>query len=230
MNRIFITGGHGILGKELVKRFSINNTVFSPNSYECDITNLDQISNAVNQFNPNIIVHTAAYVDTFGCENNINKAININIIGTINLVKSIIEKNCRFVYISSEYVFGGYKGNYTIDDKLDPKNVYGKTKASSEYIVSILPDYQIIRSPFIRKIYPKVFTDQYCSRYFLDEAADKIVHNIINNKSKLIQISSNRESLYNLYISKGLNAEPITMDLNSLDIIPKDTSLINNSI
>lgn len=230
MSKIFITGGHGILGRELVKRFSISNTVFSPNSIECDITDYKQVLNLVNEFNPDLIIHAAAYVDTFGCENNINKAIDVNIIGTINLVKSILEKKCKFVYISSEYVFGGYKGNYTIDDRLDPKNVYGKTKATSEYIVSILPDYQIIRSPFIRKVYPKVFTDQYCSRYFLDEAADKIVDNIINNKNKLVHISSHRDSLYNLYISKGFNAEPIVMDPNSLDIIPKDTSLINNSI
>ena len=43
-----------------------------------------------------------------------------------------------------------------------------KPNTASEYIVSILLDYQIIRVPFIRQVYPKVFINQYCSRYFLD--------------------------------------------------------------
>ena len=67
-----------------------------------------------------------------------------------------------------------------------------------EYIVSILPHYKIIRAPFIRKIYPKVFTNQYCSRYFLDEVVEKITYNIINNPNNLIHISSERMSLYDL--------------------------------
>jgi dTDP-4-dehydrorhamnose reductase len=127
-------------------------------------------------------------------------------------------------------VFSGDKGNYSINDRLDPINVYGKTKAAAEYVVSVLSDYQIIRAPFIRQIYPKVFTDQYCSRYFLDEIVEKIVNNIINNKEKIVHISSGRMSLYDLYLKKGIEVEPITMSKEQQKTLPKDTSLINNSI
>jgi dTDP-4-dehydrorhamnose reductase len=230
MSKIFITGGKGILGSKLVLSLLSNHDVYAPDKKDCDITNLSEVKNAINQYQPDIVIHAAAYVDTFGCEKNPISAIDTNIIGTINLVKSILELSCKFVYISSEYVFGGDRGYYTVEDKLDPKNIYGKTKASSEYIVSILENYQIIRAPFIRKVYPKVFTDQYCSRYFLDEAVQKIIYNIMNNNDKIVHIATERMSLYDLYINKGIYADPITMDEHFLQVIPKDTSLINNSI
>lgn len=230
MKKIFITGGNGALGKKLVNYVSPNYEVLSPTSDECNILDLDKLTNTIKNFNPDIVIHLAAFVDTFGCEKDIEKAIDTNIIGTINIVKACLNINCKFIYLSSEYVFSGEKGNYTIDDKPDPINVYGKTKSSAEYIVSILPQYQIIRAPFIRTTYPKVFINQYCSRYFLDEVVEKIVYNILNNPKNLIHISSERMSLYELYLKKGLKVEPILIPQNQETIIPKDTSLINNSI
>lgn len=230
MKKVFITGGNGALGKRLVSYISSEYEVLAPTSTDCDILNLNNLTNLITQFNPDIVIHLAAFVDTFGCEKNIEKAIDVNIIGTINIVKACLNINCKFIYMSSEYVFGGNKGNYTINDKLDPINIYGKTKSASEHIISILPNYQIIRAPFIRKIYSKVFSDQYCSRYFLDEIIEKIVNNIFNNPENLIHISSERMSLYELYIKKGIKVESILMPKEQEHIIPKDTSLINNSI
>ena len=226
--KIFVTGGNGHLGKVLVSYLQKDHNVFSPSSKECNILNTYDLFKTIKYFQPDIVIHLAAFVDTFGCEERKIDALDINVLGTLNMVEACMYVDCKFIYISSEYVFGGNKGNYTIDDRLDPINVYGKTKAAAEYIVSVLPNYQIIRAPFIRQVYPKVFTDQYCSRYFLDEVAEKISNNILNNPDKLVHIASERMSLYDLYIKHGIEAEPITMPENQL--IPKDTSLINNSI
>ena len=228
--RIFVTGGSGYLGKELIKYLSLTADVFAPNNTFCNILDENKLNKIISIVKPDYIIHLAAFVDTFGCENDIKKALNVNVIGTTNITKSCLHLNCKLIYISSEYVFSGNKGNYTTDDRLDPINVYGKTKAASEYIVSTHPNYQIIRAPFIRQIYPKVFTDQYCSRYFLDEVVEKITKNIFNNPEKTVHIASERMSLYNLYLKKGIKAEPITMSKEQKKTLPKDTSLINNSI
>ena len=228
--KIFVTGGNGHLGKALVDYLQKDQEVLAPDSITCNILDTFQLKKTIHDFQPDIVIHLAAYVDTFGCEENIEKALNINVLGTLNLVETCLDLDCKFIYISSEYVFGGSKGNYTVDDKLDPINVYGKTKAAAEYIVSVLLNYQIIRVPFIRQVYPKVFTDQYCSRYFLDEVVEKITNNIFNNLDKLVHIASKRMSLYELYIKHGIEAEPTTIPDSQLGIIPKDTSLINNSI
>jgi dTDP-4-dehydrorhamnose reductase len=228
--KIFITGGSGHLGQKLIKSLSNNHIVCAPNKEECDVVYLKNIDTAIKSFSPELVIHLAAFANTFGCENDIKKALDINVIGTINVTKVCSDLNCKLIYVSSEYVFSGNKGNYSIEDKLDPINIYGKTKAAAEYVVSTLLDYQIIRSPFIRQTYPEVFTDQYCSRYFLDEVIEKIIHNIFNNKEKIIHISSERMSLCDLYLKNGIKAEPITMSEEQKRILPKDTSLINNSI
>jgi len=228
--KIFVTGGSGYLGKELVKYLSLKADVFAPSNTFCNMLDENKLNKTISIFKPDYVIHLAAFVDTFGCENDIKKALDVNVLGTINIVKACLKLNCKLVYVSSEYVFSGDKGNYTINDKLDPINVYGKTKAAAEYVVSTFSNYQIIRAPFIRQIYPKVFTDQYCSRYFLDEVVEKIVKNIFENNEKIVHISSKRTSLYDLYLKKGIKAEPITMSNEQKKTLPKDTSLINNSI
>lgn len=230
MAKIFITGGSGHLGKELVKYLSTDHKVFDPSAKDCSILDTYKLKNAIKYFNPDIVIHLAAFVDTFGCEEDVEKALDVNVLGTLNVVEACLGLQCKFVYVSSEYVFGGNKGNYTIEDRLDPINVYGKTKAAAEYVVSVLPNYQIIRAPFIKQVYPKVFTDQYCSRHFLDEVCEKIARNILVNDAKIVQIATERSSLYEIYQRRGIKAEPIQMDMTQADIIPHDTSLIDNSI
>jgi len=228
--KIFVTGGNGYLGKVLISYLQKDYDVFAPSSKECNILDLDNLSKIIIDFEPDMVIHLAAFVDTFGCEEHKINALDTNVLGTLNIVKACMYLNCKFVYISSEYVFSGNRGQYTINDRLDPINIYGKTKAAAEYIVSTLSNYQIIRAPFVRKIYPKAFSDQYCSRYFLDEAVKKITNNIFNNNEKIIHVSSERISLYDLYLKNNIEAEPITMSEKQKETLPKDTSLINNSI
>lgn len=228
MHKVLITGGSGALGTELLKQIPVNWNVYAPIRVVCDITDYKAVCQAINEFEPDIIIHAAGYVDTFGCESNIQHALEINVVGTTNLVKASLSLNCKFIYISSEYVFGGDDGMYSVDDRLDPKNIYGKTKAAAEYIVMTHPTHQIIRAPFVRKIYEKAFTDQYSSKHFLKEAAAKIITNIQLNTQPIVHIAAERLSLYDLYVKHGHSVIPTTMSTNLSKVLPKDTSLISN--
>jgi len=228
MVNVLITGGSGALGTALLEKIPKEWNVYAPGSAICDITDYDTVLTVIQEFKPSIIIHAAAFVDTFGCEQDKAYAIHVNVVGTANLVKASVGLDCKFVYISSEYVFGGERGFYTVEDRLNPKNVYGKTKAASEYIVSTLPNYQIVRAPFVRKIYAKAFTDQYSSKYFLKEAAMRIIKNIQHSNTPILHIASERLSLYDLYRSHGYEVEPMQRGVDQLRALPTDTSLISN--
>lgn len=228
--KIFVTGGSGHLGKVLVDYLQKDHDVLAPSSTNCNILDTFNLKKIIHDFQPDIVIHLAAYVDTFGCEENIEKALDVNVLGTLNLVEACLGLDCKFTYVSSEYVFGGDKGNYTVEDRLDPINIYGKTKAAAEYIVSVLPNYQIIRAPFIKQTYSEVFTDQYCSRHFLDDLCEKLVRNIFVNEDNIVHIATERASLYEIYQNKGIDAKPITLGKKYYGVIPFDTSLIDNSL
>jgi len=232
--KVFITGGSGHLGRELINYLKISNVeVYAPSHKACDITNLASLISHVDYFQPDLFIHAAAFVDTFGCENDIRKALDINVKGTMNVVEACMRRPIKVVYISSEYVFQGHpEYSNTIDDRLNPMNVYGKTKAAAEYIISILPNYKIIRAPFIKQTYPEVFCDQYCSRYFLEDVVPKIWFNILDKKNpeNIIHIANEYKSLYQLYKSKGIGAKPIKMSKEQKKIIPQYTGLVNNSL
>ena len=78
--------------------------------------------------------------------------------------------------------------------------------------------------------YSEVFTDQYCSRHFLDDLCEKLVRNIFINEDNIVHIATERASLYEIYQNKGIDAKPITVDKKYYGIIPFDTSLIDNSL
>lgn len=228
--KILIFGGSGVLGKELITYCKNNNIdCYFPERSICDMLHSNQLVETIEKYEPTHIIHAAGLIDTIKCENNPAQSIDINITSTINLVNACINKTIKLVYISSEYVFSGNRGLYEITDKLDPINVYGKTKAASEYIISIAKSYQILRVPFIKKIHPHVFDNQICSRYFVNEVPEKIIKNILYNNENIVHISSIRMRLGDIYQDKKIPFSyiPISKDIQS--IIPIDTSLVNTN-
>lgn len=228
--KIFITGGSGVLGTQLVKYCEQQKyDVYAPSHEDMDIEERKQVWEALHDYKPNIIIHCAAIVDLMLCERNSQLALDVNVQGTVNLIDNMHNKrDTKFVYISSEYVFDGRKGYYHPIDPTNPINVYGKSKAAAEYIVSLTPNYQIVRVPFIKKLHPKVFVDQICSRYFVNEVPEKIIRTALEDEEKIVHISTNiSKNLYRHYIDKGLKAEMTWMTKDQLKIIPINTSLIN---
>jgi dTDP-4-dehydrorhamnose reductase len=88
----------------------------------------------MNKFNPQVVIHTAAWVDVDGCEENPAKAKESNETLT-KLVVSASPKKAKIVYISTEQVFPGNKPFAMESDPTRPINVYGRTKLAGEQIV-----------------------------------------------------------------------------------------------
>ena len=141
------------------------------------------------------------------------------------------KNNVRFIYISTDYVFDGNKGNYSENDKPNPRSTYGKSKLSAENIVKTLNNYLIIRTSFFSKKkwkYKEAFTDQYTSRIQIEELISKINKIIFTKFGGLIHIAGKRQSLYNIAKKIDKSTKPISLkdrrDLN----IPNDISLNTN--
>jgi dTDP-4-dehydrorhamnose reductase len=160
--KTLITGASGRLGKELVKLFPC---ALHPTKQELDITNSTNVKEYFKKHNPNIIIHSAAMTSVEECERNHDKAFDINVKGTENLVshKSVL---ATFVYISTACVFQGEVGrSYTEDDKPFPKNYYGLTKYLGEMQVENNGfNTLIIRTNFIEKA-PFPYQSAFCDRW-----------------------------------------------------------------
>jgi dTDP-4-dehydrorhamnose reductase len=145
--KILVTGSSGMLGKDIVEILSNNincsvygfsrtvNSLFS-NDHQVigDLTNLEFLSSSLCKINPDVIVHCAAIVDVDECETNkrVAEMLHRDVTEILAIYKS---GSTRFIYISTDSVFDGQKGNYTEEDIPNPINYYAKTKRDGEIIV-----------------------------------------------------------------------------------------------
>lgn len=85
--KVFVTGGSGFLGTHIVNVLNKSGAkVFSPRSKEYDLTDMKQVLDAFDTFNPNVVIHAAADVGGIGYNrispadifrNNLSMAVNI---------------------------------------------------------------------------------------------------------------------------------------------------------
>jgi len=140
--KILVIGGTGLVGRKCIAAFSSNEfEVFSTyhdkkmSSEGClhlDITDMDEIYDVFQNVRPDVVIHTAAFIDVDGCEREQEKAFMVNVRGTEKLARISNRFKAKLVYVSSDYVFDGKKGMYTEDDTVHPVNYYGKSKLLGE--------------------------------------------------------------------------------------------------
>ena len=156
--KIFIIGGSGVVGSELINQFIKNNddvyfTYFqnkieqNNNGIRLDITNKKDTIDIIKKINPDIVIHTAALTNVDLCETNNKLACMINVDGTKNVVEGCKITGSKIVYISTSFVFDGRKSEYYEEDQVSPSTHYGITKQKGEQhvIKSKLP-YLILRT------------------------------------------------------------------------------------
>ena len=143
--KILVTGGDGKFAKVLkVKNKKLN--LFFTSKKNCNILNINSIIKIVKKNKPKIILHCAGLSRPMDIhEKNINKSINLNIIGTSNLVKICNIYKIKLIYFSTGYVYAGTKGNYKENDGANPFNNYGLSKLGGESAVRMLPNSLVLR-------------------------------------------------------------------------------------
>jgi dTDP-4-dehydrorhamnose reductase len=127
LRKVLVVGGHGAVGQHVPWGTK-------PPHAELDILRPFSIARAVKRYRPTVILDLAAMTDFRQCENNPQKAYEVNVVGTYNLAKAAETFGLGMVYVSSGAVFGG-RGVHYEDAVPDPVNVYGRTKYAGEFAV-----------------------------------------------------------------------------------------------
>ena len=134
MPRWFVTGAGG----QLATAFEgvLEGEVFLAREAALDIRDADALSAAVRRFEPDVVLHTAAYTNVDGAEADAASAVAVNVEGTRNVVQAVRGTHTLVVYFSTDYVFDGTKGRpYVETDAPAPLNVYGRSKLAGEELV-----------------------------------------------------------------------------------------------
>jgi dTDP-4-dehydrorhamnose reductase len=157
--KLLITGASGLYGSKLAELAVARNfEVYScdvqelqvcGNFVKFDVSNKELVNEAFQRVKPDVVVHAATLTDVDKCELNKELAWKINVEGTKNILEAAKSAGSFLIYISTDYVFNGEKGNYKESDKPDPINYYGLTKLKAEELVKAQAEYFIARPSVI---------------------------------------------------------------------------------
>uniref|UniRef100_A0A7C4W3A8 dTDP-4-dehydrorhamnose reductase n=1 Tax=Geoglobus ahangari TaxID=113653 RepID=A0A7C4W3A8_9EURY len=145
--KVAVIGANGQLGTDLVEVFKDSPFEVIPLTHkDLDVTILDTLG-ILKELKPDVIINTAAYVRVDDSELYPEKAFQVNAIGALNVARVASEIDAVNVYISTDYVFDGTKGEpYTEEDTPNPINVYGLSKYAGEIFTrNYSKKYYIVR-------------------------------------------------------------------------------------
>ena len=161
-------------------------------------------------------------------EKNIIRSINLNIIGTCNVVNACIKKKIKIIYFSTSYLYPGIKGNYRETDGLHPWNNYGWSKLGGESAVQMYKNSLILRiciteKPFIHK---EAYANVKSNFMFHDQLAKLFLK--LLNKRGVYNLGGKSQTIYNFARSTNDNIKkkfskgefPLNQNMN-LDKIKK---------
>ncbi|MCC8166530.1 MAG: sugar nucleotide-binding protein [Planctomycetes bacterium] len=224
---LFITGGSGTLGTELQK---LAPDAHSPSSRDFDVTDFAAMRThcAGMADGSTTLIHAAAYIFTRLDQADPMRALDVNIIGTSNIVKLCLLKNWRLVYISTDYVFRGDKGGYREEDEVFPFNEYAWTKLGGECAVMMYKNSLVVRTSFGPEPFPfpKAFRDQWTSKLDVAVLADAIIRVARSSITGTLHVGSPRRTV--LDYARSISPDKSIGEISRLDATfayPYDTSL-----
>ena len=134
--KILVTGSTGFFGKHLTKKLE-------KNGYEVyklmgDLTDEHEVKKQVHKFLPTTIYHLGGIVDLSRSFDIAKKCLEINIKGTLYVLEALRQhKPIRFIYTSSEEVYGNGPLPYSEDQIPNPPSPYAISKIAAEQLAKL---------------------------------------------------------------------------------------------
>jgi len=214
---IIVTGGNGRFAKVLKKNSKLNLKFLDKK--KLNILDTNSIEKNISKYKPKILLHCAALSRPMDVHySNISKSIDLNIIGTANVVKMCQKYNVKLIFFSTGYVYEGTKGNYKESDPVKPFNNYGLSKLAGECAVQMYKNSLILRVTMTEKpfIHSKAYSNLY-TNYMFHEDVVKILPKLIDNFG-IINVGGKSRSVFDfgkVYNKKIIKIKNINKNLPS---------------
>lgn len=145
--RVWVTGGGGFiasyLGREAARGVPGWEVRLLQRS-DLDLLDFRAVERACAAERPDVILHCAALSRTGDCERDPVLARRVNLEATRHLAGLAADR--PFLLLSTDLVFDGERGGYAEDDAVNPRSVYGETKAEAEVEVLRNPRHTVVRT------------------------------------------------------------------------------------
>jgi dTDP-4-dehydrorhamnose reductase len=222
---VLFTGGTGLLGRHLKSLVPMG---LFPGRDKFDVTDPYKMIGFLEGRNVTTIFHAAAFTSPPKINENPKLALEVNVIGTANVVRICMERKFRLLYVSTDYVFKGDTGMYKEDDPVLPANKYAWSKLAGECAVRMHDNSLIIRTSFGDTVFPydKAFVDQWTSRLRVDVLAKKLLKILETDLTGTLHVGDKRQTVMDY--AKSVSPEKKIGNLSLKDVTfvaPTDTSL-----
>jgi dTDP-4-dehydrorhamnose reductase len=157
--RALVTGITGLLGRYLLEESDGSVEIhgvsrggwpkyLSQHSiiHQLDLMDSDALLRLLEQVKPDIIVHAAAEGRVDVVERNPKEFLPLNVHVSTELASFAARRGRRYVFVSSNAVFGGKGHRYQDNSRFDPVNKYGVLKSEAENsVLRVNPEALVIR-------------------------------------------------------------------------------------
>ncbi len=144
--QVLVTGGSGFIGGSFVRKYASKyktfftfhrNEIRHPKAWgwRMSLDSEVQMCHLFSELRPNIVLHTAGMTSAAECEKDWQRTYDINVRGTHDLLNLCNEFGARMIFLSTDFVFDGNRGNYEEQDNIFPSTRYGRSKQMAEEIV-----------------------------------------------------------------------------------------------
>lgn len=157
--KVLLFGKNGQVGLALQKHRPKSINLVSRNSSEVNFLNAEDVVSSIYNSKPDFIINAAAYTDVENAESNEQEAFKINAYAPEIIAIEAKNLNIPFLHLSTDYVFDGTGTTpWKPEDKVNPINIYGKSKCDGEKrILKVNGKYFILRTSWVFSEHNKNF-------------------------------------------------------------------------